>query len=235
MASTLFTVEFIGPETMATHPHNVAYHVRVPIPKFDDVYSDIKARVVEACESEEDTEISTPVRNLLCFTTDHTPKDPRVGFIFGSHEGKCDVLLDLDNSRGISRKHFAIKFTRRGIMLRNLSERGTMFRQNETFVRLRTPAHMLYLADDRNYVRVSDLNLSISKDLVTSPDVCEYESFLQRIGLATPNTERRSTSRRLSMSYLRPEQQTSWEERWGKGGNDPRRLLGPESTQNIDQ
>ena len=55
------------------------------------------------------------------------PKDPTRGFVFGSDEAKCDVVLKDNGSRGISRMHFFVDFNWKSGLARlnNLSQYGT--------------------------------------------------------------------------------------------------------------
>ncbi|KAI9856256.1 MAG: hypothetical protein M1813_009175 [Trichoglossum hirsutum] len=47
-----------------------------------------------------------PVSNLIqLYFFDMEPKDPSRGFVFGSNEKVCDVLLDISNARGINPQH----------------------------------------------------------------------------------------------------------------------------------
>lgn len=56
-----------------------------------------------------------------------SPKEPTRGFVFGSDEVKCDIVLKDDGSRGISRVHFFVDFNWVSGLARlnNLSRYGT--------------------------------------------------------------------------------------------------------------
>ncbi|GKT83837.1 calmodulin-binding protein kinase [Colletotrichum tofieldiae] len=55
---------------------------------------------------------------FLRVTTDDEPRDARIGFVFGSDPAVCDILLDKDAARGISKKQFAIHVTQEhGVLL----------------------------------------------------------------------------------------------------------------------
>ncbi|KAI0862851.1 hypothetical protein F4860DRAFT_522809 [Xylaria cubensis] len=68
-------------------------------------------------------------RFLMRITTDptHDPKDPQKGFLFGCSERECDILLDENQARGVSRKQFAIllNWDYGNLTLKNLSNQST--------------------------------------------------------------------------------------------------------------
>ncbi|KAI8950418.1 hypothetical protein F4801DRAFT_548991 [Xylaria longipes] len=81
-----------------------------------------------------ETENGTPLRHVeppsfLRITMDdiHNPKDYRAGFVFGCDSRECDVLLDENQRRGVSRKQFAIQpdWNAGKLILKNLSNQGT--------------------------------------------------------------------------------------------------------------
>ena len=64
----------------------------------------------------------------LYLTFSEKPFDPLKGFVFGSDEDTCDILLSEGQGRdGISRRHFSIHFQweTRGLLLTDLSSTGT--------------------------------------------------------------------------------------------------------------
>ncbi|EQL03610.1 Serine/threonine-protein kinase domain protein [Ophiocordyceps sinensis CO18] len=69
---------------------------------------------------------------FLRFTMDHRPKDPRLGWVFGSSQHCCDVMLDQGSQNGVSAKQFAIKLqSEPGVLIvSNLSRNGTPMRLN---------------------------------------------------------------------------------------------------------
>lgn len=69
---------------------------------------------------------------FLRFTMDHRPKDPRLGWVFGSSQHCCDVVLDQGSQNGVSAKQFAIKLqSEPGVLIvSNLSRNGTPMRLN---------------------------------------------------------------------------------------------------------
>ncbi|KAL8643740.1 MAG: hypothetical protein Q9210_007578, partial [Variospora velana] len=68
-----------------------------------------------------------PVATELHLRFSPSPKDPTQGFVFGSDEAKCDVVLKDNGSQGISRVHFFIDFNWASGLARlnNLSRYGT--------------------------------------------------------------------------------------------------------------
>jgi len=50
----------------------------------------------------------TPAQEQILLRTDVYPRDLTKGWCFGSNSSRCDVLLDRDNSRGVSGVHFEI-------------------------------------------------------------------------------------------------------------------------------
>ncbi|KAI0487343.1 hypothetical protein F4859DRAFT_525491 [Xylaria cf. heliscus] len=82
----------------------------------------------------DNAENGTPFRQIglskfLRITVDdaHNPTEPAAGFVFGCDANVCDVVLDENQRRGVSRKQFAIEpdWDRGTLILRNLSKQGT--------------------------------------------------------------------------------------------------------------
>ncbi len=118
MSGTFITIH--GPNVAIDHPHNSLFRESSRPMSIYDLLADSKA--------------INPVN--LCITTNHVPKDPNVGFVFGSDSAECDVLLPFGPD-DVSGRHFAITFnTSNGaVMMSNLSEKGMLIRrdlENET-------------------------------------------------------------------------------------------------------
>ncbi|KZL88160.1 calmodulin-binding protein kinase [Colletotrichum incanum] len=91
------------------------------------------ARDVDDGHGQEQDITPAPLLETLPFlrvTTDHEPRDARIGFVFGSDPTVCDVLLDKDLARGISKKQFAIQVNQEnGVLLfKNHSRNKTNIR-----------------------------------------------------------------------------------------------------------
>ncbi|KAI0548505.1 kinase-like domain-containing protein [Xylaria curta] len=131
-AKTLFTVSSYENEIFV-YPNNNRFLVEDEEQKCAADYS---PNVQPSSSKEDDTEdgSKTPARqmkprSLMRVTMDpiHDPADSQKGFVFGSDEHKCDVLLDKSQARGVSRKQFAIllDWDTRTLTLENMSSQGT--------------------------------------------------------------------------------------------------------------
>ncbi|KAH8726852.1 hypothetical protein GQ44DRAFT_141075 [Phaeosphaeriaceae sp. PMI808] len=60
-------------------------------------------------------------------TTTRKPFDPLFGWIFGSDDELCDLVLDEDSTQGVSGKHFRIDhhWESKSLILTNISRHGT--------------------------------------------------------------------------------------------------------------
>ncbi|KAI1755780.1 hypothetical protein F4782DRAFT_550891 [Xylaria castorea] len=83
---------------------------------------------------DDDTENGTPARQMktssfMRITTDpiHDQGEFRKGFVFGSSDRECDILLDKDQDKGVSRKQFAVLqgWDDGALIIRNLSKQRT--------------------------------------------------------------------------------------------------------------
>ncbi|KAI0405485.1 hypothetical protein F4802DRAFT_597042 [Xylaria palmicola] len=80
-------------------------------------------------------------------TTDalHHPNNAGSGFVFGTNERACDILLDEDQTDGVSRTQFAIiaNWTARTLVIKNLSTQGTEIRFRASNHVILTSTHVL--------------------------------------------------------------------------------------------
>ncbi|KAF4547246.1 Protein kinase domain-containing protein 6 [Elsinoe fawcettii] len=143
----------------------------------------------------------------LAFTLDpHNFLNPNDGLVFGSDSAICDVVLDQDNSRGVSKKHFSLRHMferRRGqsdFVIYNFSGNGTTVGANilgkNAFNRIR----------DKVAIQVASITLWIvpirplmeekeefdrqfqmlSRAVVSSPDDVDPREVAAMIRLTTP-------------------------------------------------
>ncbi|OAA66263.1 Serine/threonine-protein kinase [Cordyceps fumosorosea ARSEF 2679] len=116
------------PSHVLDHPHNAQFLAYDTVNFDEDPLAD---------EASEKSDHGTPApmehapERILRLATNHWPRVPSDGFVFGSDASKCDVLLPTipdppqGNQPSISRRHFAISFSANSILFRNLSKRGT--------------------------------------------------------------------------------------------------------------
>ncbi|KAG6040037.1 hypothetical protein E4U41_001612 [Claviceps citrina] len=157
MTWTLFSVS-ASAESIIAHAHNEVY------------------RSTEVDESD-----------ILHFTTDHMPKNPSAGFVFGTDKDSCDVLLHPDQSTGISGQQFAVTFrTRDGAMfLKDLSPSTTMISIDGQ--------HLIYLTEERFITQMDVINVYLPNLVLVlvkgiDEDVeGDYVRFLDRLGSIPPN------------------------------------------------
>ncbi|KAM3508317.1 hypothetical protein MY11210_006786 [Beauveria gryllotalpidicola] len=132
--------------------------------------------------------MSLPPDITLAITTRHFPKDPSVGFVFGTDSDKCDILLPSSPALAISKRQFAITFhTRTGaVILRNLSRRPTkvLMKSNLQLIKLETQRAF---CKEEMIVRFHGLRIELSRPWVDGnvPDC--YAAFLARLAGADPN------------------------------------------------
>ncbi|KAI0874081.1 hypothetical protein GGS24DRAFT_501100 [Hypoxylon argillaceum] len=134
MANTeAITIVTVFPETsqLCSYEENQKF---LALDEEQDYAADSFTDVEQLTSHTNNTGRRTPVRQtrqlpFLRITTcdTHNPKDPEVGFVFGSDANICDIVLDQNCIGGISRKQFAITGNwKTGILLiRNLSDQGT--------------------------------------------------------------------------------------------------------------
>ena len=63
----------------------------------------------------------------LVLTTSRKPFDPLLGWVFGSDDDLCDLVLDIDSTQGVSGRHFRIDhdWESKSLILTNMSRHGT--------------------------------------------------------------------------------------------------------------
>ncbi|KAG5745897.1 hypothetical protein H9Q72_010198 [Fusarium xylarioides] len=163
---------------MLGHPHNRFYYTSTKVAFAEDIYA-------APDDSEEYSESGTPApqpffEENLCFTTDHVPKNPPAGFVFGSDREKCDVLLHTDNKTGISGRHFAVTFTQYGkVILKSLSKKHpTKISDGYEDIDVRTQRVM---ESRRINILLGGLEVTIEKPWVDADVGPAYADFLEKV------------------------------------------------------
>ncbi|RSL94134.1 hypothetical protein CEP52_012822 [Fusarium oligoseptatum] len=184
MAWTIFTVK--TSDYIVLHSHNQAYWSTMERKFKRDLFAPDSP--TEHSESGTPAPPPLPPLNILRFTTEHMPKDPSAGFVFGTNKDKCDVLLHNSRDSGISGRQFAITFrTDTGAMiLRNHSRVPTQIKlPNEGLVDLDTQRVFAGTGDIEIYLPTLDVTLS--KPWEDGEDGNEYTDFLARLGSIAPD------------------------------------------------
>ncbi|CVL08142.1 uncharacterized protein FMAN_14194 [Fusarium mangiferae] len=184
MAWIIFTAKINN--DMLRHPHHRLYYTSTKVAFAADIYA-------AADVPDEDSESGTPApqpffEENLCFTTDHAPKSPTAGFVFGSDREKCDVLLHPDNKTGISGRHFAITFTQYGkVILKSLSKKHpTKISDEYEDVDVRTQRVM---ESRRVSILLGGLEVTIEKPWVDADVGPAYAAFLERVHGMPPDLD----------------------------------------------
>ncbi|KAG4278829.1 mutagen sensitive-59 [Fusarium proliferatum] len=125
---------------------------------------------------------------VLRFTTAHRPKNPSVGFIFGSDDRKCDILLSTTRRTGISGKQFAITFhtTTGAVIIRNLSKQRTKIKeQGDRPTKLSTQKVLFGTNVTSIYLPFAELN--ISKPWQDGEHSALYKAYLAGLASVEPD------------------------------------------------
>lgn len=182
MAWTLFTIS--AENHIVLYSHNMANRSTNDVEYVQDVFAVDSPS--EYSESGMPAPCPVPPTNILRFTTDHMPKNPSAGSVFGVDKDKCDVLLHVNRSTSISGRQFAVTFRTdsRAIVLKNLSRAGTMVNINRDSIHLLTQR----VITDTDSVSISLPYLQMGLFVGSDDDVdCEYASFLRKLGSILPN------------------------------------------------
>lgn len=121
--------------------------------------------------SREPTPFVLPRVPKLLLSTDNKPSDLLQGYVFGSDKGTCDVLLDSNNRRGVSGRHFRIdhRWDTRTLMLHNISQHGTTM-ELDTASKTTKRVQLSHMIHGSVTVVAGEVTL-----LVTVPQRCEYQ------------------------------------------------------------
>lgn len=175
-----------APSSVVDHSHNYIFRVSEEL----DFASDSYASKSPSDQSDNGTPApaSLPPDVTLALTTGHFPKDPRVGFVFGTDRDKCDILLPRNPEHAISSRQFAITFqTSSGaVILRNLSRRHTKIVIGTSLetTRLQTQRAM---PSGRIAVRFHGLTIELSRPWGDDHVPKIYTTFLATLANAVPN------------------------------------------------
>ncbi|KAI9748238.1 MAG: hypothetical protein M4579_007282 [Chaenotheca gracillima] len=116
----------------------------------------------------------------LCVDFLSKPKNPTEGFAFGSEKRFCDIVLDENNSHGISRLHFYVNFNWNSqiLMITNASRSGTAIRTTDGPIVLKDREKRMLSPEEDNVISVGDVRISLSIP-DHSKHQCEYEGNLK--------------------------------------------------------
>ena len=106
MAWTIISVR--APADVVNLCHNSMFRLSEEQEFVRDIYA--AQSPTEQSDNGTPTPMSLPPDITLAITTRHFPKDPSVGFVFGTDSNKCDILLPSSRTFAISRRQFAITF-----------------------------------------------------------------------------------------------------------------------------
>ncbi|KAM3502481.1 hypothetical protein MY10362_004825 [Beauveria mimosiformis] len=129
MAWTIISIR--APSCVVDDPHNSIFRRSDDLEYHEDAFA--AKSPIEQSDHGTPAPTSLPPDVTLALTTEHFPKDPSVGFVFGTDRAKCDILLPSLSTLGISKRHFAITFqtTTGAVLLRNLSKKSTKIVAND--------------------------------------------------------------------------------------------------------
>lgn len=183
MSWTIFTVS--APREILTLSHNTRYLYSMEM-EFDQ---EEPSTNLEHC-SESGTPAPPSFQKMLVlrFTTAHRPKNPSIGFIFGTDSKKCDILLSTTRRTGISGKQFAITFhtTTGAVIIRNLSKQRTKIKeQGDRPTKLSTQKVLFGTNVTSIYLPCAELN--ISKPWQDGEHSTMYKAYLARLASVEPD------------------------------------------------
>ncbi|OAR00560.1 hypothetical protein LLEC1_00364 [Akanthomyces lecanii] len=184
MAWTIISIR--APSYVVNLCHNSIFRLSDKLEYVDDAF----AAQSPAEQSDNGTPAPTPLPPdiTLALTTRHFPKDPSVGFVFGTDSNKCDILLPSSPHLAISRRQFAVTFqTSTGaVLLRNLSKR-------RTFILIKSDVEAVKLESQRAFhkegilVRFPGLDIELSRPWADDDLSDCYTAFLARLANTDPN------------------------------------------------
>lgn len=116
-ATTVILINGNEAEPAFTLPHNNSFRI------YDDETSGERIH----SRDREGTPFVRLRKTWLVLTTTRKPFDPLVGWVFGSDDELCDLVLDVNSAQGVSGKHFRIDhdWESRSVILTNMSRHGT--------------------------------------------------------------------------------------------------------------
>ncbi|KAI9699642.1 MAG: hypothetical protein M1836_002676 [Candelina mexicana] len=172
-------------------PHNARF--RSPI-----VAQNTTSSSISSCKSAGRTvrEVTPAVKLndsylYITFDDSHMPNDPVSGWIFGSDEETCDVLLSVNVNKGVSRRHFSINFhpESKVLLFKSLSRNGTKLTSDNIGFRVKVPMGQTQLLASQTIIFAGQIQLNISFPARNDTEQSEYNRLLsQRVSEAKEAT-----------------------------------------------
>ena len=122
--------------------------------------------------------------------------DPDAGYLFGSSENLCDVLLDTVSNRGVSSKAFSIKHHHetQDIILKCLAHKGIFYREDTKDLELKklTQGGQLHLPPKQTWIIVvGSVQIALSAVLRDHSEQQAFDrnlrEYIRYLNKATPN------------------------------------------------
>lgn len=189
LAKTFCIAEAINSaaERAFDHPHNSKF-LTLPIP-----IAQCPRSTREGTPS-----FSYQERKTMAFSFDDEMFfDPHRGLTFGSDDETCDVLLDINNERGLSTRHFRLTFARKTpdpqcVVLWNMSANGTLV--NNDLLSTGTASSQMLDPNGSTFVQAGPVRLRFeiprNRDVVTEAAFrAEWEKFRLRVRDCEPKLE----------------------------------------------
>ncbi|KAK8143345.1 hypothetical protein G3M48_007384 [Beauveria asiatica] len=131
---------------------------------------------------------SFPPDVTLALTTEHFPKDPSVGFVFGTDAAMCDILLPSLPELAISKRQFAVTFqTKTGaVLLRNLSKQSTKIILGHRLEPIKLESQTTFTKEGVT-VRFHRLAIDLDRPWGDDDQSYLYNAFLNRLAKSIPN------------------------------------------------
>ena len=126
------------------------------------------------------------------------PKHPEAGYVFGSSENSCDVLLDTASNRGVGSRSFSIYFHHEShdIFLRCLAYHGIFYREDTENLELKklSQGSPLRIPPEKTWIIVvGSVQIALSAVVRDQSKQQEFnqnlEDIIGRLGDGDPNVE----------------------------------------------
>ncbi|KAF1738733.1 Serine/threonine-protein kinase 4 [Beauveria bassiana] len=207
MAWTIISIR--APSCVVDDPHNAIFRTSDDIKYTEDDFS--AKSITEQSDHGTPAPTSLPPDVTLALTTDHFPKDPSVGFVFGTDRDRCDILLPSLSEFGISKRQFAITFqtTTGAVLLRNLSKQRTIIILRGVGRRIRLKEQRV-LPQGGSIVCFFGLDLEFNRTWGYDDMSHLYIAFLDRLAKSIPNLEALRLLTATEPSATEPSARTSF-------------------------
>ncbi|KAM3428336.1 hypothetical protein MY4824_008883 [Beauveria thailandica] len=184
MAWTIISIR--APSCIIDSPHNSIFRRSDNFEYNEDVFA--AKSPVEQSDHGTPAPTSFPPDVTLALTTEHFPKDPSVGFVFGTDRSECDILLPSLTEFGISKRQFAITFqtTTKAVLLRNLSKRSTKVILKERLEPLSLQTQRTFTKEGMT-VHFNQLAIDLDRPWGDDDQSYLYNAFLNRLAKSIPN------------------------------------------------